>query len=282
VTVKPAAFDYVRPADLARAVSTLAEAGEDAKVIAGGQSLAPMLNLRLAQPTLLVDIGRLEGLRYIRHSGGELRIGALTRHADVERLPAPLEGFDALIAAAGHIGHAAIRARGTFGGSLAHADPTAEWCTVAVLFGATATLLGPAGPRRVPVEELLIGPFMTTIEPDEILVEISMDEPAHRSAFQETAAQHGDFAAAAAGVAFDLSGGRITRPRVAVAGLGPHPWRVPGVEQLLDGLPAGSDVTGLHAECTDLLHRATDGRDHRQAALCGEMVVRATRVAGHT
>ena len=152
--MKAADFDYYRVDSLADALERLGELGEDAKVLAGGQSLVPMMNFRLARPAALVDITRVPELRGIERSNGELRIRAATTHAEVERAPEAEDGYEVLRAAAKWVGHEPIRSRGTFGGSLAHADPTAEWCLIAVALGAVIEIAGPRGEREVPAEEI--------------------------------------------------------------------------------------------------------------------------------
>src|SRR6516225_8659735 len=149
--VKPAPFTYHRAHSVGEAVALLAELGDEAKILAGGLSLVPMMNFRLARPSALVDVTRIPGLSYLRADGAGLRIGALTTHRAIETStdPAVLQNFGVLPRAARWIGHYPIRARGTFGGSIAHADPASEWCLLAVLLRAEITLAGPAGERRV-------------------------------------------------------------------------------------------------------------------------------------
>lgn len=274
--MKPSRFAYQRPGELSTAIALLAGT-EDAKVIAGGQSLAPMINLRLARPALLVDITALRGLDYVRRDPlAGLRIGSLATHAQIEHFPAPLAGYEAITQAMSFIGHPPIRLRGTVGGSIAHADPTAEWCVVAQLFDAVVVLAGPRGRREVPVATFHTGPFTTTIEPDEVITEIVFTAPAGRSAFLETAAQRGDFATVAVGVAFDTEDGRAVRPRVAVAGLSSHPIRVPSVERHLAGhlLAAGSRtlLAELRAELAEL---GAQSERTELAPVAGHLVVRA-------
>jgi aerobic carbon-monoxide dehydrogenase large subunit len=187
--VKPAPFTYHLAHDVAEAVALLTELGEDAKVLAGGQSLVPMMNLRLARPSALVDITRIPGLSYLRAGPDGLRIGALTRHRAVEttRDPAVLAGFGVLPRSARWIGHYPIRARGTFGGSIAHADSTSEWCLLAVLLRAEITLAGPAGQRRVGAGDFFQGFFTTAAEPDEMVTEVRFPHPSRHAALTEFA-----------------------------------------------------------------------------------------------
>jgi carbon-monoxide dehydrogenase medium subunit len=207
--VKPAPFTYHVAGDVAEAVALLTELGEDAKILAGGQSLVPMMNLRLARPSALIDITRIPGLGYLRAGPDGLHVGALTSHRAVETTqdPAVLAGFGVLPRAARWIGHYPIRSRGTFGGSIAHADSTAEWCVLAVLLGAQIVLAGPAGRRQVGASDFFEGFFTTAAAPDEVIVEVWFPAPARRAALAEFAPRQGDFATVAAAVTLDVGGG---------------------------------------------------------------------------
>jgi carbon-monoxide dehydrogenase medium subunit len=204
--VKPAPFTYHLAHDVAETVSLLAELGEDAKILAGGQSLVPMMNLRLARPSALVDVSRIPGLDYLRTGADGLHVGALTRHRAVElsRDPGLLAGFGVLPRAAHWIGHYPIRSRGTFGGSIAHGDGTAEWCLLAVLLRAEIVLAGPRGERRVAADGFFEGFFTTSAEPDEMITEVWFPEPVRHAALTEFAPRQGDFATVAAAVSLDL------------------------------------------------------------------------------
>lgn len=237
--MKPATFEYHRAYTVEEAVELLAELGEDAKVLAGGQSLAPMMNMRLARPTALVDINRVPGLDHITRQDDELRIGALTRHRAVEvsRDPRVLDGFSLLPRAARWIGHYPIRARGTVGGSIAHSDPTAEWCLLARLLDARIVVQGPAGQREVPAEEWFGGFLTTAAQPDEVVVETRFAHPRSRGALTEYSRRRGDFAIAAVAVAFDLVDGRLRDVGVVLGGVAATPVRAAEAEQLLEGAP---------------------------------------------
>ena len=228
------------PADDRLADDTLADHGDGAKILAGGQSLVPMMNFRLARPAALVDVTRIPGLEYLRAGPDGLRIGALTRHRTVElcRDPAVLDGFGVLPRAARWIGHYPIRARGTFGGSIAHADPAAEWCLLAVLLEANVVLTGPEGQRTVPAPEFFEGFYTTSAEPDEMITEVHFPRPARYAALTEFAQRQGDFAVVAAAVTADLAdGGTIAREvRVVLGGTGPLPFVVHTAD--LSGQPA--------------------------------------------
>ncbi len=233
--MKPAPFSYYRTHSVPETVARLAELGDGAKILAGGQSLVPMMNFRLARPDALVDVTRIPGLEYLRAGPDGLRIGALTRHRTVELChdPAVLDGFGVLPRAARWIGHYPIRARGTFGGSIAHGDPAAEWCLLAVLLEANVVLAGPAGARTVPVSEFFEGFYSTTAEPDEMITELHFPRAARQAALTEFAQRQGDFAVVAAAVSVDLGDAGPPGPaaacrsvRVVLGGVGPLPFVV--------------------------------------------------------
>jgi carbon-monoxide dehydrogenase medium subunit len=223
--MKPAAFRYHRPATLDAALALLAEHGDAAKPIAGGQSLVPMMNLRLAQPAELVDLGDLPGLGAVREVGDELEIGALTRHqalADSEllRRRCPL-----LAEAAAGIGHYAIRQRGTLGGSLAHADPAAQLPLVAATLGGRIEVASARGRRVVPAAEFFVAVMTTTLSADELVVALRVPAlgPNEGGAFTLFSRRCGDFALVAVAATVALAGGRVERLRLGVGGVEPAP-----------------------------------------------------------
>jgi carbon-monoxide dehydrogenase medium subunit len=203
--MKPAPFDYARPSTLADAIALLRSKERSVKLLAGGQSLGPMLNLRLAQPDLLVDITAVPDLRRTGTEGDGLLIGACVTHADIEdgRVPDPTGG--ALPAVAGAIAYRAVRNRGTIGGSLAHADPAADWVSALAALGADAIVRGPAGQRRLPVEQFMAGVFEPALEPDELLEAIRVPRlsPGRRWGFYKFCRKAGEFAHAIGAVLFD-------------------------------------------------------------------------------
>jgi carbon-monoxide dehydrogenase medium subunit len=249
--VKPAPFAYHRAHSVAEAVALLAELGDEAKILAGGLSLVPMMNFRLARPAALVDVSRIEGLSYLRASTNDgLRIGALTTHRTVEttRDPAVLESFGVLPRSARWIGHYPIRSRGTFGGSIAHADPASEWCVLAVLLDARVTLTGPGGTRTVPAAEFFQGYYSTAAAPDEMITELCFPAPAPNAVLTEFAQRQGDFAVVAAAVSADISAGVCHHGRVVLGGVGSLPVEVDAGP--LSGQPATADTwhaMGEHA-----------------------------------
>jgi carbon-monoxide dehydrogenase medium subunit len=208
--VKPPPFGYHRPERLVEALALLA-ADPDAKPLAGGQSLVPMLNFRLARPSALVDLGRIEELAGIRVEEGTLVVGAMTRQWDLEHAA---EAHPLLREALGFVGHTATRCRGTVGGSLVHADPTAELPVCALALGAELVAAGAAGRRTIPAAEFFLSVFTTALEPGELLVEVRFPPAEGGWAFEEHAHRHGDFAVVCVAVA----GGRV-----AVGGVGPAP-----------------------------------------------------------
>lgn len=235
--MKPAGFAYHRADSVAHAVALLDEHGEDAKVLAGGQSLVAMMNLRLARPEVLVDVNRLPGLSYFRDEGAELRIGALTRHAHLERYPVDLGPWGLLQRASRWVGHYPIRARGTFGGSVAHGDPAAEWCIVTRLLDATVVAESTRGRRCIAAEDFFLGFLTTALEPQELLVEVRIPTPPAFSALTEFARRHGDFAIVAAAVAFDVEDEGLHGVRIALGGVGDRPVRFAEVEAAAEGEP---------------------------------------------
>lgn len=271
--MKCAPFDYVRAGSVEEAVAALAAADGEGKILAGGQSLVPVMALRLARPAVLVDVNRIPGLDGVRPAAGDARdgvaVGALARHRELAAQPHhPL-----LAEAARWIGHAAIRSRGTAGGSIAHADPAAELPVVAVATGATATVTGPAGTRTVPVEELLVGALTTALADDEMLTSLRFPVP-RRWGFAEFARRHGDFALVTAVVA-EIDG----TPRIVLGGVGSVPVRAGAGEQVL--LDGGTAAQAAEAAATELrptadLHGSTPYR----RALAAEMIRRALSGAG--
>jgi aerobic carbon-monoxide dehydrogenase medium subunit len=249
--VKPAPFAYHRAHSVAEAVALLAELGDEAKILAGGLSLVPMMNFRLARPAALVDVTRIEHLSYLRAQQGDgLRVGALTTHRTVETShdPTVLAGFGVLPRSARWIGHYPIRSRGTFGGSIAHADPSSEWCLLAMLLGARIILTGPGGSRTVPAAEFFEGYYSTAARPDEMITEVWFPEPAPQAVLTEFAQRQGDFAIVAAAVSADIRDGVCQAGRVVLGGVGPLPVEVDAAA--LAGQPASEQTwraMGEHA-----------------------------------
>jgi len=278
--VKPAPFSYHRARDVTGAVTLLAELGEDAKFIAGGQSLVAMMNFRLARPAHLVDIAGMRELAFIRLDDDGLHLGALTTHHEVETSAARLgPGFAVLSDAMRWVGHLPIRTRGTVGGSLAHGDATAEWCLLAVLLDARIVVRGPGGRRVIPAEEFLFGFYSTALEPAELIVEVLFRRPAPHAALTEFAERSGDFAIVAAAVDLDVTDGGVHGGRLVLGGVAPVPVRVPAAEAVLAG--GGRTGSELFAECAAAAAAAIDppsdanGSVHYRRALVRSLVERA-------
>jgi carbon-monoxide dehydrogenase medium subunit len=247
--VIPSEFEYVAPTSLAEALSALADAGEDAKVIAGGQSLMPVLRLRLNSPSTIIDLGRIEELRGVRDDGDALVVGAMTTHHDVMTDALVGQHATLLAEATATVADPQIRHRGTFGGSLAHADPAGDLGAVAVALDTTMTVAGPNGRRSLGAEEFFTDIFTTALEPDEILVDIRIPKHtgwrAHYEKFHRVS-QSWSMVAVAATV--DVDGGTIRNAAVALTNMGAVPVRARGVEQALVGQSADIDVIRAAAD----------------------------------
>ena len=275
--MKPAPFAYHRAHSVAEAVALLAELGDEAKILAGGLSLVPMMNFRLARPSALIDVTRVEGLSYLRAENG-LRIGALTTHRMVEtcRDPAVLGDYGVLPRSARWIGHYPIRSRGTFGGSIAHADPASEWCLLAVLLDAQVGLTGPDGHREVPAAEFFQGYYTTVASPDEMITELSFPHPAPHAVLTEFAPRQGDFAVVAAAVSLDVADGVCRSGRVVLGGVGAQPVQVEtGVLAGQPAVPATWQAMGEHAATQIDPAEDTHGSGEYRRRLTATLVARA-------
>ena len=287
--MKPPLFDYVAAESLDAALAALAAADGEAKVLAGGQSLMPMLNFRLARPKILVDIARVPGLREIVLDGERIRIGALVRHHQLEMSPVIAERLPVLAEAMRHVAHLAIRNRGTIGGSLSHADPAAELPMMAMLLDARLTLRSVRGTREVEASDFFVSALSTCLEPDEIVVEVSFALPARVSGwgFEEIARRDGDFALAAAAAVLRIDGGLIREPRIALMGVGDTPVRMREAEAVLDGAvpqPAlferVSQIVRARITPNSDLHASSEYRVHLAGVLARRVIVDAVRRAG--
>jgi len=240
--VIPAAFDYVAPSTVDDAVRALSEAGEDAKVIAGGQSLLPVLRMRLAAPSKLVDLRNVAQLRGIREDGDHLVVGSMTTHYEVQRDPLVREHAALLALATDQVADPQVRHRGTFGGSLAHADPAADLPAVALALDAELVVRGMDGTRTIPASEFFTDFFTTALRPTEILVEVRLPKTTGWSAHYEKfnrVAQAWSIVAVAAALRVD--GGTIAEARVGLVNMGSVPIRASAVEQALVGQPASAE-----------------------------------------
>jgi carbon-monoxide dehydrogenase medium subunit len=281
--VKPAPFRYARPESLADALTLLATGGEQAKLLAGGQSLVPMLNMRLVRPSVLVDLNALPGLGGIAPApDGGLVIGALTRHADLVASPLVRERVPLLAEAARHVGHAAIRNRGTLGGSLAHADPAAELPAVLVALGSELILTGPGGARSVPASAFFLGLLATALAAGEILTEVRVPAQGPGWGFSEVARRHGDFALAGVAAVVRAGAGRCEEVVIVGFGVGDRPMRLAPSERIAKG--AGLDAeTAAHAAAAagpacdppDDVHASAEYRRHLATILAERALLQA-------
>jgi aerobic carbon-monoxide dehydrogenase medium subunit len=220
--MKPPAFQYASPTTIPDAVALLTEhAGDDVRVLAGGQSLVPLMNFRLAHPGFLVDLRRVAGLDAMRVDGHVLVIGAMVRQATAERSAEVALGAPLLAEALGHVAHPPIRNSGTVVGSIAHADPAAELPAVALAMDAEMTAVGPQGERRIPAADFFQGPFTTALGADEILTEVRLPRFPGGHAFVEFSRTHGNFAVVGVAALVAVTGGRVTRAALAASGVGP-------------------------------------------------------------
>jgi carbon-monoxide dehydrogenase medium subunit len=282
--MKPAPFEYTAPRSLDEALYALGAADGDAKVLAGGQSLIPLMNFRLAHPSRLVDLNRVPELAYVTPRDGGLAIGAMTRDVAIER-DQRIRTLQPLLAEAiGWVGHPAIRARGTVGGSLAHADPAAELPAVAVCLDARLSVASRRGRRTLAAEEFFLGYLTTLLEPDEVLVETWLPplRPGTGQAWLEFSRRHGDFALVGVAVSLTLRGEEVVdHARIVLAGVGGRPFRAREAETLLvggsihDRLRATADTVRSAIDPDADIHGSKEYRTH----LAGVITERAIRLA---
>lgn len=289
--MKAAAFDFVQPSSLDEACEQLARTSQDPQIIAGGQSLMPMLAMRLVRPGLIVDINKIETLSGITETDGSVTIGACTRQADAEVSPILRDRLPLLKKALKFVGHDQTRNRGTVGGSLAHADPSAEICLTAVALNATITLASAQGQRDLAASDFILGPMTTAIEEGEILTAVSFPvwsgEGRIGAGFQEVSSRQSDFAivAAAAQVAID-GDGTCRRAAVAVANATPVPIRLAALEDGLAGHEPTAAVIDPHVAALEAvlepdsdLHASDTARIHIAKTLVKRAVLEAVEDA---
>jgi carbon-monoxide dehydrogenase medium subunit len=279
--VKPQAFEYLRATSLDEALGLLAARPGEARPIAGGQSLVPVMNMRLARPAALVDIGRLEVLRGVAVEKGVLRLGALTLHRELAESPAVAEHAPLLARAAPHIGHEAIRNRGTLGGSLAHADPAAELPACAVALDARVVAASRRGRRTIPAGQFFLGPYTTALEPDELVValEVPLASSGRRVAFHELARRAGDFAMAGGVALARPAGGKLREVRLVFFGVGSAPALARGAAAAAEGRAPTADVVAAaqRALASDVtpqpdLHSSAAMKAHLLRVLLGRLL----------
>jgi carbon-monoxide dehydrogenase medium subunit len=235
--MKAAAFDYAKPKALAEALALLAEAGEDAQLMAGGQTLLATLNLRLSEPSVLIDITHLDELKGIAVIGDQLRIGALVTHTEIEESKLIAQHAPLLKAAAPHIAHRAIRNLGTWGGSLAYGDPAAEWPACSLALNATMLIAGPDGERRIGARDFFIDLYTTSLEPNEILIATEIPLTQHEQVFyfHELSRRHGDYAVAGAALVANRQGNILTDCAFTFFSVSATPVMAPKTAALVNG-----------------------------------------------
>ena len=270
----PAAFDYQSPASLAEALGLLKEHGDDAKVMAGGQSLIPLLKLRFAQPALVVDIGRLPGMAEIKRDDGHVRIGALVRHVDVERSTELARLIPLMVEAVHWIADPLVRNRGTVVGSVCHADPAGDWGSIMLALNAQLVAQSPSAERVIPVDGFFQGPFTTSLRPDEVVTAILIPLPTGRSggSFHKLERKVGDFATVAVSVHVQLDGNKVAKAGIGLTAVGSTNIKARQAEQVLVGHELNDDVI---AEAARLAAAASEPKDdNRGSAAYKKDVVR--------
>jgi len=287
--MKPPPFDYVVADSVDAAVAALAATGGDGKILAGGQSLMPMLNFRLLKPSVLIDINRIAGLAFVDDAGNAIRIGALTRHHALETSPVIARHFPVLARAMTHVAHLAIRNRGTIGGSLSHADPAAELPMLALLLDAELTIASPNGERKISARDFFVDALTVDLAADEMVTGITLLKlpPSTGWGFEEVARRSGDFALAAVAATLTVADGKVSQARVAMTGVAPTPRRADEAERMLIGkalepaliAAAVASVRGAAEPATDL-HASSDYRRHLVGVLAGRALRAAWRSCG--
>lgn len=282
--MKPGRFKYWDPPSLGDATDFLAERGDESKLLAGGQSLMPVLNMRLSSTDYLLDLNRVNELGYTRRENDSVRIGSLTRHYRALTADVIEEGCPLLHKAIPYIGHSAIRYRGTVGGSIAHADPSAELPAVTVALDAEFTLTRRGGARTLSAEDFFVSYFTTVLAADEILTEIRVpvQPPDEGSALVELARRHGDFALVGVAAAVSRSGEHIQSARICAFGVDDVPRRLTEIEQLVGGQELNQElIAEAHNMATTLVEPESDmhaSADYRRE-MTGVLTARALREA---
>ena len=282
--MKPSKFNYFAPTNVAEALDLLRDHGPDVKILAGGQSLVPVLNFRLNRPAAIVDLNRITELSYIRDEESHIAIGALTRQRRIENSDVVARRSPLLVEATKFIGHLPIRSRATIGGSLANADPAAEDPAVATALDSTMVLQSHRGERRVEAGDFFLGMLETAVGEDELLtgVEVPAMPPGSGWSFQEISRRHGDFALAGVAAQITLDGDRVTDARLAACGVGPGPIRLVGTEEIIEkqgiskqAIDQAAGMAASEVAPESDLHATADYR----RKLLGVMTVRAVTQA---
>jgi CO/xanthine dehydrogenase FAD-binding subunit len=281
--MKPAQFEYVAPSTVGAAIEALVASNGEGKVLAGGQSLLPLLNFRMARPAVLVDLNDIAGLSYIEDRGDRIAIGALTRHRELEHSPLIASKLPVMSAAMRHVAHLAIRNRGTIGGSLSHADPAAELPMLATFYEAEISVQGPSGRRTIAPGDFFVDALTNCLEPEEIVVEVEFPVLKQDGwAFEEVARRFGDFALASIAVSVRRGPAGVEAARVAVMGVADTPRRLRQAEDELVAMELDDTTPDRFAEIVvslvspnDDLHASADYRKH----LLTQLAKRALRTA---
>jgi carbon-monoxide dehydrogenase medium subunit len=282
--MKPAAFDYHAPNTVDEVVSLLDQHGGDARLLAGGQTLVPMMNFRLARPAIVVDLNRAPELAYIKDEKDVVRIGAMTRQRAVEFSPVVIRDVPVLQAAIRMVGHLPTRSRGTIGGSIANADAAAEIPMVLQALGGDVSVRGPNGERSIAAADLIEGAMITSLAEDEVLTEVRFPKMAKdaRFAVEEFSRRHGDFAIAAVTVILEIDNGVCTSARIATAGVSACSRRLTAAEDVLQGrtvdaaaIAAAADAAAAAIEPLDDRNAGADYRRHLTRVLTGRVLQRA-------
>jgi carbon-monoxide dehydrogenase medium subunit len=282
--MKPPPFEYLAVDSVDAAVGALAEAGDDGKIIAGGQSLLPMLNFRLLRPSVLIDINRVPDLAYVRDDGDRIRIGALTRHYMLQTSDLVAAQLPVLHEAMQHVAHLAIRNRGTIGGSLSHADPAAELPMMTLLLDAKLDVQSASGRRTIGAQDFFLGALTTTLEEDDMVVAIDIPKLPARTgwAFEEVARRSGDFALACVAVTLSNHDNKFERVHIGMMGVGETPMRADEAEALLEGqyysdglVAAAINAIRASVEPNTDLHASSDYRRHLVGILAERAIKRA-------
>lgn len=280
----PAPFEYYRANTLDEALELIKKFGDEAKVLAGGQSLIPMLKLRFARYSKIIDIGRLQELRYIKEEGGQIRIGGLTTHREVEKSSLIKEKVPVLSACASEIADVQVRNMGTIAGSLSHADPSADYPPTMLALGATMVVKGSKGSREIPADNFFVGTFTTALEPDELLIEVKVPvmKSNEKAAYMKIGHPATGFAIVNCAVKFSLRDGKIEGARVAFGGFVTVPYRDTKVENFLAGKDVSLDTlkraSELVGEGQDIIGDYYADADYRRS-LAKALFVRVARSA---
>lgn len=280
----PAEFEYHAPTNLEEAISLLHEKGEDAKLLAGGQSLIPAMRFRLAQPAVLIDLGKLDGLEYIREGANHLVIGAMTRESALEDASELLASYPLLLDTAKVVADPLVRQRATIGGNLAHADPANDHPATMLAYAAELVAQGPAGQRTIPIDDFFTGLFENSLAPGEILTEVRIPRPVLGTggAYLKLERKVGDYAISAAAVQLTLSGQVCNRVRIGLTNVSPVPMRATQAELRLTGQPLTEDAIEEAAQlCASACDPSADlrGSEEYKRDVTRVLVGRAIRLA---